>query len=91
MVLHKYVTLVAYVMIVKNIPFLITMSRGIKFVAVKRIPSIMDNQLRKKLNMIMDLYSRGSMIVQTILMDPEFYFTKDELMGKTVVKTSAAK
>ena len=31
------------------------------------------------------------MIVQTILIGVEFDSTKDELMGKTVVNTSAAK
>ena len=35
----------------------------------------------------MDFYSRDSMIVKTILMDLEFDYTKDELMGKTVFNT----
>ena len=39
----------------------------------------------------MYLYSRGSIIVQTILMDLELNSTKDEFMGKTVVNTSASK
>ena len=39
----------------------------------------------------MKLYSRGSMIVQNILMDMEFDSTKDELMGKTVVHSSDTK
>ena len=39
----------------------------------------------------MKLYGRGSIIVQTILMDMEFDSTKDELMGKPVVNNSAAK
>ena len=38
----------------------------------------------------MKIYDRGSMIVQTILMYMEFDSTKYELMGKTMVNTSAA-
>ena len=39
----------------------------------------------------MKSYSRGSMIVQTILTDMEFNSTKNELMGKTSVNTSSEK
>ena len=58
-------TLVVDVMIVNNIPILIAMSCSIKFVTVERTA----NQLRKNIKRIMELYSRGSIIVQTILMD----------------------
>ena len=67
------------------------MSCGIKFLTIKHIPSRTAKQMSKKLKIIMKLYSRGSMIVQTILMDMEFDSTKDGLMGKTVVNNSAAK
>ena len=36
--LHHFVTLMEYVMFLNGAPFLITMSRGIKFVTVKHIP-----------------------------------------------------
>ena len=39
----------------------------------------------------MELYSRGSIIVQTILIGIQFDSTKDSLMGKTVFRTSATK
>jgi len=91
LLLHRSVTLVADVMFVNNVPFLITMSRGIKFITVEHVKSRTAKQLSRSLVRIMQLYSRGSMIVQTILMDMEFDSTVNELMGKTVVNTSAAK
>ena len=78
-------------MFVNNVPVLITMYRGIKFVTVEHIPSRTAKQLSKKLKIIMDLYSKDSMIVQTILMDLEFDSTNDEFMVKTVVNTLSAK
>ena len=89
--MHNYATLVADVMFVNSIPLLITMYCGIKFVTDKQIPRSTTNKLSKNLKILIDLYSRGSMILQTILMDMEFDSTKDELMGRKVVKTSAAK
>ena len=89
--LHRFVSLVAYVTIVNNVPFLITMSSSIKFVTVEYLSYRTAKELSKNLKRVIKLYGRGSMIVQTILMDVEFYCTKYELMGKTVVNTSAAK
>ena len=73
---HKYVTPVADVMFFNNVPYLITMSRGIKFVAVEYIPIHTARQMSKKLKRIMDLYSNVGMIVKNILMDLEFSSTK---------------
>ena len=89
--LHKYVNLVADVMFVNNIPFLITMSSGIKFVTVEHITIRTSKQLSKDPKIIMKFYARGSMIVKPILMNVELDSTKDELMGKTVVNNSASK
>ena len=75
--LHRFVSLVADVMFVNNIPFLITIYRGIKFVTVEYLRSLTDKELSKKLRRVMKLYGRGSMIVQTILIDMEFDSTKD--------------
>ena len=71
--------------------FLITMYCGINFVTAKHILSRMAKQLLKELKIIMDFYSRGSTIVQNILMYLELNSTKAELMGKTFVKTSSAR
>ena len=76
---------------VNNMQFLITMSCGIKIVNVQYILILTAKQLSKKLKIIMKLYSRGSNIVQTILMDMEFDSIKDELMVKIVVNTLVEK
>jgi hypothetical protein len=47
MKLHKYVTLVADVMFVNGIAFLVTISRGIKFVTTKHVPTRTAKQLSK--------------------------------------------
>ena len=78
-------------MFVNNIPFLITISHRIKFVTVEYLSSCTAKEISKNLKRLMKSYGRGSMIVQTILMDMEFDSTKYELMVKTVVNTYAAK
>ena len=67
--LHKYVTLMSDVCFVDNVAFLVTMSRGIKFVTVEFIRTQTAKQLSKSLKISMKLYIRGSMQVQTILID----------------------
>ena len=88
--LHTHVTLVADVMFVNNIPFLVTLSRGIKFVTAEHVRSRTAKQLAKSIKRVMQLYGRAGMIVQTVLMDMEFDKTVDELSDRTVVNTSAA-
>ena len=72
--MQKYVTLASVVMFVNNIPFLITMYRGIIFITVEHVPTRTAKQLSKSLKIIICLYSRGNMFVQTILID--MYFEK---------------
>ena len=91
LVLHKYVTLMEDVCFVDNVVFLVTMSRGIKFVTVEFIQARFAKKLSKSLKRVIKLYFRGSMKVQTILMDMEFDKTRDGLMDNVVVNTSIAK
>ena len=67
------------------------MSRGIKFVTVEFIQARFAKKLSKSLKRVIKLYFRGSMKVQTILMDMEFDKTRDGLMDNVVVNTSIAK
>ena len=84
-------TILADGMFVNNTNFLITISPGIKFMTVEDISSSKDKQLSKKLKITMKFYSRGRMILQTILMDMDLDSTNDELMRKIFDNTSAAK
>ena len=88
--MHKYVTLVSDVCFVNNVAFLVTMSRGIKFVTVKFISTHTYKQLSKILKRVIKRYTRGYMKVQTILMYTEFDKTVDDMMDNVLVNTSAA-
>ena len=87
MKLHTYAIIVTDVMFVNNIPFLVTLFRGIKFVRAENIKSWTAKQLAKCIRRDMQLYSCGSMIVQTVLMNVGFDKTMDELSDRTVVNT----
>ena len=91
MELLTYVTLVVDVVLVNKITFLVTLSHGAIFVKAKNIKSRTAKQLAKTIKRVMQLYSHGSMIVQTALMDMELDKTVDELSERTVVNTSAAR
>ena len=89
--LHKYATLVADVCFVKNVAFLVTMSRDIRFATVEFIRTRTAKQLIKSLKIAMKLYTRGSMQVKNILMDMELDKTVNELMDNVVANNYAAK
>ena len=82
LVLHRFVSIVTDVIFVNNIPFLITMSCGIKSVTVEYISSHTAKEISKKLKRVIKSYGRGSMIVQTILMDMGFDSNKIRINGK---------
>ena len=78
--LHKYANLVAGVMFFNIIPFLITISLGIRFITVEHVPTCTAKQLSKIIRIILSLYAHGNMIVKSILMGMEFDKTIDEHM-----------
>ena len=53
--LHKFLNLTAYVMFVKSIAFLTTLSRNIKFITVKHIPSCAAAQLGSYLTKVVKM------------------------------------
>ena len=91
MLLHKNVVLVCDIMFVNNVAFLITMSRGIKFITVECLTSRSAKHIAYSLKNVMKLYGRNGQNVQTILTDMEFTSVIDPLLGKTVVNTTAAR
>ncbi|KAL7461208.1 hypothetical protein ACHAXS_001628 [Conticribra weissflogii] len=74
-------------MFVDGIPFLVTMSRGIKFITTEHIPTQTISQLKQSLVHVMQLYSRAGFVVQTILVDGQFEGLKAQL-SNTVVNTT---
>ncbi len=58
MELHKYVTIVADVMFVNSLPFLVTSSRGIRFVMIKFLPSRTAKRLAKSMERVIRITGR---------------------------------
>jgi hypothetical protein len=88
--MNRYVTLVADVMFVCGLPFLISLSRRIRFVTVEFIPKRTAGELSNGLKNILKLYNRAGFIIQCACMDNEFEPLKKKLLGKLVVNTTAA-
>ena len=89
--LHKFVTVLAYVMFLNVAPLLITIKHGINYVTAKHIPTHMAKQLSKSLKRLMKICSRSSMTIQTVLMVMEFDNTINSIIINAVMNTSSAK
>jgi hypothetical protein len=88
--MNRYITLVADVMFVCGLPFLISLSRRIRFVTVEFIPKRTAGELCSGLKNILKPYNRAGFIIQCACMDNEFEPLKKKLLGKMVVNTTAA-
>eukprot|EP00956_Cyclotella_meneghiniana_P046013 scaffold395332_cov149-Cyclotella_meneghiniana.AAC.1 len=69
---NRFVTLVADVMFVGGLPFLISLSRRIRFVTVQYMPRRTAGELCNGLKAIVNLYKRAGFTCQAALMDNEF-------------------
>eukprot|EP00804_Cyclotella_cryptica_P006122 CCRYP_010732-RA/>CCRYP_010732-RA protein AED:0.20 eAED:0.22 QI:0/0/0/1/1/1/2/0/901 len=87
---HKFVTLTADVMFVNGLPFLVTLSRGIKLGSIEFLPSCTAKNLIKALEKVILIYRREGFIVKTCLMDMEFEKLKSD-MGPVEIITTAAR
>ena len=88
-VLHKFVTLVGDVMFVNNIPFLLTLSRKLKFGTVEFLPSRTAPQLGKSLIKVLRLYALRGFVVRCIFMDMEFESVKEHCPMVEINTTAA--
>mgnify|MGYP000854466914 CR=1 FL=1 len=88
--LNKFVTLTADIMFVNGVAFLMTLSRRIRLVTAKHIPTRTAKQLSSSLDKIVRLYTLGGFIVKVILMDEEFD-KLENIIGLVEVNTSAAR
>ena len=87
--LQKFVTLTADVMFVNGIPFLMTLSRKIRLVTAKYLPTRMGKQLGSSLTKVVSLYAQGGFTVCPIWMDQEFDKVTDLLLNVEVNTTVA--
>ncbi|KAL7525021.1 hypothetical protein ACHAXR_003912, partial [Thalassiosira sp. AJA248-18] len=76
-------------MFVCGLPFLITLSRGIRFGTAQYRPHRTAKLLCNALKETINLYKRAGFIVQTCLMDNEFNPLKAMLADTTVINTPA--
>jgi hypothetical protein len=84
------VMMAADVFFVNGMPFLVMLSRNIKFVMVEHLPVRMVNALVKHIERVLHVYGRGWFSVRTILMDGEFEKIKG-LLHNVECNTTAAK
>ena len=75
-------------MFVNNIPFLITMSRKIKFITVEHIPTRTAKQLSKGLKRVMRLYSRAGTFLREMQRHIEVLYNLPKVGG---MKTSVTR
>ena len=88
--MHKRVTITADVMFMSGVPFLVTLTRKIKFRTTQYLPKRTTRTLANSLTKVGMLYARGGFIANLALMDKEFDTIK-EFVPFLEVNTVAAR
>lgn len=81
--LNRFVTIVANVMFVCGLPFLISLSRRIRFVTLTA------GELCAEIKSILKLYKRAGFVIQNAVMDNEFELLKERLLNYFEVNITA--
>ena len=76
-------------MFVSSIPFLFTLSRKIKIITAKYVPSCTAQKLANSLTNIVNTYTRGGFVIYLSLVDMEFDKVRDKLAIIEVNTTAA--
>ena len=87
---NKHLTLAADVFFVDGIPFLLTLSRRVKFVTAEHCPVRTAVALSNHMKKVLRVYNRAGFTVRYVLMDGEFEKVKAQLPS-IVCNTTAAK
>jgi hypothetical protein len=87
---NKVVMMMADIFFVDGTPFLVTLSRNIKFVTAEHLPVRTVNALVKHIERVLHVYDRSGFSIRTILMDGEFEKIKG-LLCNLECNTTAAK
>ena len=91
MELHWRVTIAVDVMFVNGIPFLVSVSRRLKFLMRERIRNRLGPVLLKGVNNIAKLYKKRGFVVCTAFMDGEFELLRPLLLNFELNTTAANK
>ena len=70
--LHKQVTIAIDLMFVNNIPFLVTISRRLRFGTVDALPNRQLKTVQQKLQSVVNMYTHRGFTISSILADGEF-------------------
>ncbi len=86
---NKMVTLAADIFFVDGTAFLMTVSKGIKFITAEHVPVRTAKSLAKHIDQVVHVYARAGFTIRTILMDGEFEKIKDLVPGLECNTTTA--
>lgn len=88
---HKDVTVCADIMFVNSIPFLISVSRGLKFGTVQEMSGRSADAILKAFDNVRSVYRGGGFRVRHALMDGEFKTLKDKLADRKVLLNATSR
>jgi len=88
--LYKNITITADVFFVNGIPFLLTLSRQVRFLTVQHVPHRSAGELANSLKLTLQTYGAAGFLVPAILMDGEFDKLCEKLTG-VITNTTAAR
>jgi hypothetical protein len=91
MALNRNVTLAIHSMFVNGLPFMVSISRKIKFTTVEYLLGRKKNHLVKSIRKIINLYRKRGFTVDTALMDREFEFLRADWPELNLSTTAASK
>ena len=63
-----------YIMFINKLPFLVSISQGLKFVTIPYLPSNNEIALVTSINKVVSYYKSHYLHVGTMFVDPEFQF-----------------
>ena len=76
---HKYVTLCMDIMFIDTVPFLVTVSKYIKYITVRHIKGRSDGEILEALDFVFTDYNSAGFTIKEIHCDQEFESVKHDL------------
>jgi len=89
--IHKDVTLAGDIFFVNKVPYLMTISRNIKFMTIGLLKNRSTNNIFNQLKDVTDYYRTRGFNITTMLMDPEFERLRQKLLTIQVQLNCASK
>ena len=77
------------IMFINKIPFLVSISRGLKFTTIEYLSNKIEIALVTSINKMVSHYKSHALHVSTIFLDPEFQFLEENVFSTTLNTTGA--